>query len=104
MPDECVSVACNLAAIGNRPRYQSLSNALRAAVKSRAELADGFAYLLDLHICGMEELREWMALERECCPFLHFDLSAAGSDPNARLALTGPAGTKEILDREFPAS
>jgi hypothetical protein len=103
MPDECIPVACNLAAIGDRARHQSLSNALRAAVRGRAELADGFEYSLDLHICGVDDLREWMALERECCPFLQFELSVAGSDATGRLVLTGPEGTKEILDREFPA-
>lgn len=98
MPDEYIPVACNLAAIGDRARYQRLSSALRTAVTGRAERADGFEYSLDLHILSLDEVREWMTLERECCPFLHFELSTAG-----RLTLTGPEGTKEILDREFPA-
>lgn len=98
MQDEYIPVACNLASIGNRARHESLSSALRAAVTGRAELADGFEYSLDLHILSLDEVREWMTLEHECCPFLHFELSTAG-----RLTLSGPEGTKEILDREFPA-
>lgn len=43
-----------------------------------------------------------MAMERLCCPFLTLQLSAAGSEADWLLKLTGPDGVKPLLQAEFP--
>lgn len=65
-------------------------------------MADGYAFTLDSTVISLLEVAEWMNLERLCCPFFNLELSATGSQRNWRLALTGPAGVKELLDAEFP--
>jgi hypothetical protein len=46
---------------------------------------------------------DWISLERQCCPFLNFEVSVSGTDTLWWLTLTGPEGVKPLLEREFPA-
>jgi hypothetical protein len=97
-------LACNLNAISaaERPRYSQLMKQLRAAVRERQELSDGYSYRLDGNSVSLPEVAEWMKLERLCCPFLTLQLEASGQATDWRLHLRGPAGVKAILNLEFP--
>ena len=96
-------VACDLKAIsaGQRPRYDELVSRLRAAMRDRCELTDGYSYSLDLTNITSSEVAEWIAIERLCCPFLIFQLEGAGEA--SRLTMRGPEGSKAVLRDEFPA-
>ena len=95
-------LACNIQAISGaeRPRYNELVSRLRAAIRTRNELPDGYHYSLDSAEITLPELSEWLALERLCCPFLIFTLEGAGQA--VRLTMRGPNGAKAILRGEFP--
>lgn len=95
-------IACDLTAIKDPSRYEVLKGSLRAAISGRAELPDGFAFSLDGNKISLVQLGEWMSYERQCCPFLNFDLSVSGTDHVWWLTMTGPEEAKLILDREFP--
>jgi hypothetical protein len=86
-------IACNLNAIGpaDRPRYNKLVERLRAAIREKTDLSDGYTYRLDTESITQQEVAEWISLEKRCCPFLTFELK------NSQLTLRGPAGAKEIL-------
>jgi hypothetical protein len=86
-------IACNLNAIGpaDHPRYHELVERLRAAIREKTDLSDGYTYRLDAEAITQQEVAEWISLEKRCCPFLTFELEAA------QLTLRGPAGAKEIL-------
>ena len=92
-------LACNLNAIPaqTRPRYNELVKQLRSAIENRTELSDGYTYTLDSNAMSLVALAEWVTIERNCCPFLTFqiDVTAAASP---QLTLRGPAGSKPILD------
>jgi hypothetical protein len=96
-------IACNLKAIGavERPRYNDLMKRLRAAVRHRVELPEGFAYRLDGKAISLPEVGEWMTMERLCCPFLNFHLSVEADLSGWQLSLTGPPGVKALLREEF---
>ncbi len=98
------AIACHPKAIGaaERVHYNDLMKRLRAAVRNRSELTNGYAYELGNAIT-LPEVAEWMSLERLCCPFLTFRLSAAGNESGWLLSLTGPSGVKSLLQTEFPA-
>jgi hypothetical protein len=99
---EPIPIACNLAALPDRTRYRTLFERLRHAISGSAELPDGYSYSVRAEEMSLAELGEWISLECLCCPFLHFELSVLGSDTLWWLTLTGPEGTKPILEREFP--
>jgi len=94
-------LACNIKAIGavERPRYDDLVSRLRAAMRDRRELADGYSYSLDSAKITPPEVSEWIAMERLCCPFLIFQLEVAGKVPH--LTMRGPEGVKAVLRAEF---
>lgn len=95
------ALACNLQAISavERPRYDDLVGRLRGAVGDRGELPDGYSYTLDSAKIAPQEVSEWIELERMCCPFLIFQLEAAGAV--SRLTMRGPEGVKALLQAEF---
>jgi hypothetical protein len=95
-------LACNLSVLPDLRRYRTLSEKLRSALSGSAELPDGYSYSVLGEQLSLAELGEWMALERLCCPFLSFELAVSGTNTLWWLTLTGPAGTKPILEREFP--
>lgn len=96
--------ACNLKAISEteRPRYHDLTKRLRSAARGRSELANGYAFELDGKAISLPEAAEWIGMERLCCPFLSFQLSASGDQMDWQLKLTGPRGAKAVLQAEFP--
>jgi len=95
-------LACNIQAIGavQRPRYHDLVSRLRAAIRDRRELPDGYEYSLDSAKIKLPEVSEWISLERLCCPFLIFQLE--GASEVSHLSMGGPDGVKAILQQEFP--
>lgn len=95
-------LACNIQAISaaQRPRYNDLVSRLRAAMRDRRELADGYDYSLDSAKITLREVSEWITMERLCCPFPIFQLEVAGEV--SRLAMRGPDGAKALLREEFP--
>lgn len=96
--------ACNLKAISpaERPRYNELVKRIRAAIRERAEISDGFAFKLDSKAVTLLETAEWITMERLCCPFLTLQLCAAGNQTDWMLTLTGPKGVKPLITAEFP--
>ena len=98
-------MACNLKAISahERPRYNDLMKRLRGSVRGRSALNDGYVYTLVGRAITLPQVAEWMSLERRCCPFLTLQVSAAGTQSDWLLTLTGPTGTKALLEMEFPA-
>ena len=99
-----VVIACNLNAMSKaeRPRYADLTKRLRASVKDRSELPDGYSYKLDGSAIPLSQVGEWISLERLCCPFLTLTISVAGGERDWLLTLTGPKGVKPLLMEEFP--
>lgn len=95
--------ACNLKAISaaERPRYNDLAKRIRAAIRDRSEIANGYAFKLDSKTVTLPEAAEWVGMERLCCPFLILQLSASGSQTNWVLTLTGPEGVKPLIAAAF---
>ena len=96
-------IACNSKAIGvaDRPRYNDLAKRLRLAIRNRNEIRDGYTFKLDGQALSLPEVADWISMERLCCPFLNFQLSASGNQSDWDLKLTGPKGVKALLKAEF---
>ena len=96
--------ACNLKAISvkERPRYNDLVKRIRAGIRDRSEISNGYAFKLDSKIVTLPEAAEWVSMERLCCPFLTLQLAASGNQRDWILTLTGPTGVKPLIMTEFP--
>ena len=67
------------------------------------ELDEGFAYRFSSDGNRIAELAQLINFERECCPFLQFNLRLEPANGPIWLELTGPEGTKDFLELLFGA-
>ena len=96
-------LACDLTAIteAERPRYQTLCARLRDSILERRELPNGYAFRLDSNLVALVDAAQWISLERLCCPFLSFEVRAAGTEPDFWLSVKGPLQAKPIIAEAF---
>ena len=98
-----IPIACDLNALtpAERARRRTLVDALGHAIVDRRELDYGFELRMDPARLDLPALAEWIALERRCCPFLHFRLELAAGDGPVTVALSGADGVKDFLRAEM---
>jgi hypothetical protein len=89
--------ACSLTTVELRDREATLLAQFRSAVIETEELQEGYAFRLpgDGEWIGL--IAELIVAERECCPFLAFEVAALPNMGPVIVRVTGPAGTKEFL-------
>jgi hypothetical protein len=96
-----VTVACFLTDKELRQRRQEHLDRMAAFLEEVSEIPTGFKYTFRLESDTLEQLITIIELERNCCPFLNFDLSQRAGESSVSLALTGPEGTKEAIKSLF---
>ena len=92
-------IACTLSQ-DERLTRQKLCDSLRPAVQEVQEREHGYGYRLASDDV-LPALVEIVRLERRCCPFLQFTLTAAANNGPIWLEVTGPEGTKAFLASFF---
>ena len=90
-------IACSLTTVELRDRETTLLDEFKSAVVETEELQDGYAFRLPGDGKWMALIAELIVAERECCPFLAFELVALPNKGPLIVRMTGPAGTKEFL-------
>ena len=84
---------------GERAAHFALAYRLFAHLADeRVHLPSGIA--LRLPADNLTEVARFVANERKCCPFLHIEVELGGGGP-IWLRLTGPEGTRELIDAEL---
>jgi hypothetical protein len=90
-------IACSLTTAELRDREARLLAQFRSAVIETEELQKGYAFRLSGDGEWIGFIAELMVAERECCPFLAFEVIALPNKGPVIVRVTGPAGTKEFL-------
>ena len=90
-------VACCLTSAELRERAATLFAQFRSAVIGTEELRDGYAFRVLGDGKWISMLAEMIVTERECCPFLTFELVAQPNVGPVIVRVTGPAGAKDFL-------
>lgn len=67
--------------------------------KERSDLANGYAFRFAPD--ALETLARFIANERKCCPFMSFELTLDAESGPIWLRMTGPPGTREVLQAEL---
>ncbi|HKV82653.1 MAG TPA: hypothetical protein VJP02_31175 [Candidatus Sulfotelmatobacter sp.] len=96
-----IPVACSLSSPELRERETTLLAQFRSAVTGSEELPDGYAFRLPGDGKWVAIVAELIVAERECCPFLTFNLIAQPNMGPLIVRLTGPAGTKDFVRTIF---
>jgi hypothetical protein len=92
-----IPVACCLSDEEMHHREVTLLSQFKAAVIDRTELKDGYVFRVPGDKKSIMLVAELIVAERECCPFLKFELSLEPGMGAASVRMTGPEGTKEFL-------
>lgn len=84
----------------DRLRHFALARELfQVQAKERVELPDGYA--IRFASDAFEAVARFVANERKCCPFLVFELTLDSMSGPLWLRMTGPEGTRAVLDAEL---
>lgn len=94
-------IACKLTDPEFRERREGILTEVKNGVAEMKELEDGYAYRFPSDSEWLTTLSKLIAVERECCPFLQFQLRLEPADGPIWLELTGPHGTKDFLNSIF---
>jgi hypothetical protein len=92
-----IPVACTLSAPELRERERTVLAALRRHVVTVSAQADGYALELAPTDEAIAAAATVIQVERQCCPFLRFALTAAPGPGPVHLVLTGGPGVREFL-------
>jgi hypothetical protein len=92
-----IRVACCLSDAELRKRVATLVARFESAVLATEELPDGYVFRVPGDKKWMAVVWEAIVAERECCPFLTFELTVQPNMGPVSVRVTGPAGTKDFL-------
>lgn len=92
-----VPIVCRLSDPEFRRREATLLAQFKSIVIATEELADGYVFRFFGDKREMFLVCELILAERECCPFLKFELTAQPNMGPMSVRVTGPAGTKDFL-------
>ena len=90
-------IACTLDPAAKRERRALLEREIVPAVAGVDEVDGGYVLWFDRAEGRLATLARFVELESECCAFLDFEIRLAGGSGRIALELTGPEGTKEML-------
>jgi hypothetical protein len=96
-------IACNLNDAEFQQRRAELLKTFRGALLEIRELDDGYGYRFPSDADWIFQIAQLITFERECCPFLSFNLRLEPANGPLWLELTGPPGTREFLQSLFSA-
>jgi hypothetical protein len=98
---EPLPIACSLSSADLADRAQAWSRLVNGWAVARAPIDDGVQINFRPAPGLIESLRELVALESECCPWMNMRLT---EDPGIQLRVTGPGDTAGELRRMFGVS
>lgn len=94
-------VACTLTGPELQERRRQVLRKVGEAVLEVKDLGDGYAYRFPTDEVWIAELAKLITFERQCCPFLKFNVRIEPGAGPIWLELTGPEGTKDFLNSLF---
>ena len=90
-------VVCCLSDAELRQREATLLAQFKSALTASEELPDGYAFRIPGEKKWLALVADLIIAERECCPFLTFQLTAKPKMGALIVRITGPEGTKQSL-------
>jgi hypothetical protein len=99
-----VPVACTLTSADLRARRKELLPGLVARAIERQDLSDGFVWRFPATPETIHAVSAVVAAEHQCCAFLRFELTVEPGDGPLWLRVTGPPGTRELLESLLPSA
>jgi hypothetical protein len=93
-------LACGLNATDQVRSRRALIKELQDAIQETRELPIGYVLRFPGDERWCQQLVDFIAFERACCPFLSFELKFAAFGGPIWLQVVGPPGAKDFIRRE----
>lgn len=100
-PSSGLPIACNLSEPALIERRQVLAEEIFSGCEQVNELADGYEFRFPGAAVWIGKLAEFVAFERQCCPFFAFELAFTPNEGPILLRVRGEAGVKEFIRQEL---
>src|SRR5690242_629481 len=97
MSDEKQPSVCALTPDAIRDRRAGLLAGLAEVARERRALADAYQLVFDVSSDVIQRIAAVIETERQCCPWLRFELSVPPQGAPIVLTLRGPEGAREFL-------
>jgi hypothetical protein len=94
-------LSCKLTSPELQERKRTVIARLKALVLERIETTGGFKYKFEGSDDVLDLLNSFVKTERTCCDFFVFTLTASNDQAFTWMELSGPEGTKEIIEQEI---
>jgi hypothetical protein len=94
-------IACKLLGSDFAARKEAITRDLFANAERVDELPDGFAYQFPAGDPWPAKVLEFVAAERQCCPFFTFEIIFEPNDGPLRLRLRGSEEIKAFIQAEL---
>jgi len=94
-------LSCKLTDEEFREHKEKIRAGLKEGLRDKQEIADGFVYAFHGSDATIEQLVNFIRIERQCCPFFRFELTIRDEKTDILLKITGPEGVKEFLLNEL---
>ena len=94
-------LACLLNKQDLAQRKATILTEMKAAIMGMEERENGYCLQFPGHETMLENLVQVIRKERECCPFLTFELKVEKKESPIWLTISGPEGTQAFLKSEL---
>jgi len=94
-----IPIACALDPADLQSRRDTLLPGIVARAQQSERLPDGMRWQFSPSSELLVALAAMIDAERRCCPFLRFQVVAEPDDGPVWLEVTGPTGTRDLLER-----
>ena len=98
--DNC-AVACQLPDEAFKERKATIASTIVSKAILAEEIENGYQFSFSYSEQMLLELAEFINVERQCCPFINFQLVLSSNSNNIVLQLTGAEGTSEFIKYEL---
>jgi mercuric ion transport protein len=96
---ELVCVPSAIPPTERKAHFELARDLLNERAQERVVLPDGYAVRFPAE--ALAAVARFVSNERKCCPFMTFELTLSSGADSLWLRMTGPEGTREVLDAEL---
>ena len=95
------TLSCLLLPEEKQARIEYLHEEIFEKVIRKKSLSDGYVFFFDDNEVVMNDLTEFIKIEKLCCPFFKFDLSVLPFGQGIALKISGSELVKEFIEGNF---
>jgi hypothetical protein len=94
-------IACTLTEAELEQRREAIMDAFRRMQATITELPEGYVFICAATSKALMQVTQLVDMERQCCPFLTFNIVVDAATAPIRLEVTGPKDAKAVIAEFF---